>query len=88
MIFIKLEKNLIAIDILGAWTALDVFCLSVAAALLEIRQFAAFIVGDHCQEINSFTEYFMPGPGGKSMTCFDVITTLKLVSNLHFKHLH
>lgn len=84
----KLEKNLIAIDILGAWTALDVFCLSVAAALLEIRQFAAFIVGDHCQEINSFTEYFMPGPGGKSMTCFDVITTLKLVSNLHFKHLH
>lgn len=76
----KLEKNLITVDILGAWTALDVFCLSVAAALLEIRQFAAFIVGDHCQDINSFTEYFMPGPAGKTMTCFDVITTLKLVS--------
>lgn len=76
----KLEKNLITVDILGAWTALDVFCLSVAAALLEIRQFAAFIVGDHCQDIDSFTKYLMPVQAGKPMLCFDVITTLKLVS--------
>ena len=79
----QLEKNLITVDILGAWTALDVFCLSVAAALLEIRQFAAFIVGDHCQDIDSFTKYFMPVQAGKPMLCFDVITTLKLVSQVY-----
>ena len=39
-------------EVCNAWSALDVFCVSIAAALLEIQQFAAFIVGDACDGIN------------------------------------
>lgn len=67
-------------DTVGAWTALDVFCLSIAAALLEIRQFASFIVGDHCGDIDSIASYFIPPQGGQEMKCFDVVTSLSMVS--------
>lgn len=66
-------------DTVGAWTAVDVFCLSIAAALLEIRQFAAFIVGDHCTDIDSIAAYFVPMKAGQDMKCFDVVTTLSMV---------
>lgn len=74
-----LMRTLVASDIIGAWTAIDVFCVSVAAALLEIRQFAAFIVGDNCGDINSAATYFLQLKPGDITTCFDVITTLKMV---------
>jgi hypothetical protein len=56
-----------------------VFCVSVAAALLEIRQFAAFIVGDNCGDINAAATYFLQLKPGEITACFDVITTLKMV---------
>jgi Paraquat-inducible protein A len=83
-----LVRTLVASDIIGAWTAIDVFCVSVAAALLEIRQFAAFIVGDNCGDINAAATYFLQMKPGEITTCFDVITTLKTVSLLSFPPLH
>ena len=35
-------------EIANAWSAIEVFCLSIVAALLEISTFASFIVGDNC----------------------------------------
>ena len=48
-------------EIANAWSAIEVFCLSIVAALLEISTFASFIVGDKCELIdlilrNNFNE--------------------------------
>lgn len=40
-------------EITNAWSAMEVFVLSVVAALLEIQQFAAFIIGSKCDAINA-----------------------------------
>ena len=68
-----------AAEVLNAWSALDVFVVSLIVALLEIRQFAAFIVGDDCDPINSFlansTKWDKALHGDD--TCFDVIATLE-----------
>lgn len=40
----------------NAWSTLDVYCAAIAASLLEIQQFAAFIVGDSCDGINKLLE--------------------------------
>ena len=39
-------------EVFNAWSAVDVFVLSVFAAILEIRQFAQFIIGDKCDLVN------------------------------------
>eukprot|EP00596_Hydrurales_sp_CCMP1899_P009730 CAMPEP_0119040798 /NCGR_PEP_ID=MMETSP1177-20130426/10836_1 /TAXON_ID=2985 /ORGANISM="Ochromonas sp, Strain CCMP1899" /LENGTH=1435 /DNA_ID=CAMNT_0007006205 /DNA_START=495 /DNA_END=4805 /DNA_ORIENTATION=+ len=62
----------------GAWSALDVFCVSIAAALLEIRQFASFMVGNSCSDIDSLSIYLLPPKAGQGRTCFDVVATLSL----------
>ena len=50
---LKIHSQLMVLtEVCNAWSALDVFCVSIAAALLEIQQFAAFIVGDACDGIN------------------------------------
>ncbi|OLP89578.1 hypothetical protein AK812_SmicGene28942 [Symbiodinium microadriaticum] len=33
-----------------AWSGLDVFCVTILAGILELREFAHFIVGDKCAE--------------------------------------
>ena len=41
----KFQKGLIVLtEVLNAWNALDVFVVSIVAALLEIQQFAKFLV--------------------------------------------
>lgn len=52
--------------ILNAWGALDVFAVSLVVVMLEIRQFATFIVGSKCDPINKIV-------GEK---CFDLKATL------------
>lgn len=69
-------------EVLNAWSAVDVFCIAIAAALLEIQQFAAFIVGDSCDSINVIlAEYMDPILDGDDK-CFDVIAELDGVSCL------
>jgi hypothetical protein len=68
-------------EVANAWNAIDVFVVSVVAALLELHQFAAFIVGDSCDDINKILkEYFDDELNGDD-TCFDVTATLKTVTS-------
>ena len=43
-------------EIANAWSAVEVFCLSIVAAVLEISTFASFIVGDKCDFIDSILQ--------------------------------
>ena len=53
----KTQKIVYSItEILNAWSCLDVFILAIIAAILQIGQFAEFIVGDKCDTINPFIE--------------------------------
>jgi hypothetical protein len=64
-------------EILNAWSCLDVFVLSIIAAIVEIGQFTEFIVGDKCDAINPFiSKYFYKILGGHN-TCFEVRAYLK-----------
>lgn len=73
-------------EVLNAWSALDVFCISIAAALLEIQQFAAFIVGDSCDAINVFLAEFMDPLLEGDDKCFDVVAQLDKVRRKHMFH--
>ena len=74
---LKSQKSLFTLaEVFNAWSALDVFCLSIAAALLEIRQFANFIVGDSCDGINKILKKYLNEQLDGDDKCFDVIATL------------
>ncbi|KAG7369236.1 paraquat-inducible protein A domain containing protein [Nitzschia inconspicua] len=48
----KSQRDLLMIaEALNAWSATEVFLLSIAAALFQISQFAAFLVGDKCDTL-------------------------------------
>ena len=70
-------------EIMNAWSAIDVFCISIAAALLEIQQFAAFVVGDSCDGINKILEKYMDPILDGDDKCFDVVANLNHVSILY-----
>jgi hypothetical protein len=47
------QKSLLVVaEIANAWSAVEVFVLSICAALLQISTFASFIIGDKCDLIN------------------------------------
>lgn len=66
-------------EVCNAWNAIDVFVVAVLAALLEIQQFAEFLVGDSCDAINEklaendVIDEMLHGDD----KCFDVIATVK-----------
>ncbi len=66
-------------EVLQAWSALDVFLLTVVASLMELDKFAHFIVDDLCAGVNGVLEdYFSGGdlvPGEAS--CFGVKATME-----------
>ena len=69
-----MQRNLfLAAEILDAWGALEVFILSLFAALLEINQFARFIVGEKCGFIEPYLKDYFSSlfPSGDS-ECFSV----------------
>lgn len=43
-------------EIANAWSAVEVFCLSIVAAVFEISTFASFIVGDKCDIVDSILQ--------------------------------
>ena len=63
-------------EVASAWSALEVFMISVVAALLEVQQFAAFIIGDKCDGINKILSSFLDKPLEGDDVCFDVVATL------------
>jgi len=75
----KQRHFFVAAQVLNAWSGVDVFCLSIAASVLEIRQFALFMVGDKCDLINDIVAKspianHIEGP---VKTCFDVESDLR-----------
>jgi hypothetical protein len=53
------HSMLVMAEIANAWSAVEVFVLSIVAALLQISTFTAFIVGDRCDQVNALLrEYF------------------------------
>jgi hypothetical protein len=64
-------------EIFNAWSCIDVFVVSIIAAIVEIGQFAAFIVGDKCDFINPFLEKFFYKTLDGHTTCFEVEANLQ-----------
>lgn len=60
-------------EICNAWSAIEVFLLSVLASMLELSQFAAFMVGDHCDFLKG---RFMKDLFNEEDTCFSVQSRL------------
>jgi hypothetical protein len=49
----KFQSRLLTLTAtIHAWSALEVFVISIIAALLELQQFAQFIIGHRCDLIN------------------------------------
>lgn len=64
---------------MNAWSALEVFQLSLLTSLLEIRQFAQFIIGNRCDQINQILiklDSLHIIDLDKNDKCFDVVNTL------------
>ncbi|KAH0795623.1 hypothetical protein GPJ56_000502 [Histomonas meleagridis] len=75
----KLMKLLFEIvETIYAWSCLDVFVISIIAAVLEISQFAGFMVGDKCEMIDPIVEMFFSDEDiiHGHEKCFSVITRL------------
>jgi len=70
------RKFFVLTEVLNAWSALEVFIIAIIAAILEIQQFAKFIVGSRCNSIDVYLkEYFSDIMKG-DFECFDVVATL------------
>jgi hypothetical protein len=67
-------------ETLNAWAGIDVFFISVVAAILQIEKFAQFIIGDNCNGINVLVAKLIDNgvlPPNMEATCFDVVAELK-----------
>eukprot|EP00755_Sulcionema_specki_P007244 Sspe_Gene.37709::Locus_18203_Transcript_1_1_Confidence_1.000_Length_3941::g.37709::m.37709 len=63
-------------EVIAAWNALDVFVVALIASLLEISQFAGFMIGGKCDGINQVLSAAGPVIGLDVNKCFDVRATL------------
>lgn len=55
----KFQSRLLTLtSTIHAWSALEVFVISIIAALLELQQFAQFIIGNRCDMINKVLKHF------------------------------
>jgi hypothetical protein len=74
------QKGVVVLaEMVNAWNALDVFVISTIAAVVEIRQFAQFLVGDNCDLMNKYLEEYMSDELDGDGRCFDVIAVMKTV---------
>lgn len=74
------SRMLVVTEVLNAWSALDVFIVSIAAALLEIQQFASFIVGENCDGINLILQDYLDTEMKHVDKCFDVQAMMQFSS--------
>ena len=65
------------VEILSAWACLDVFVISIIAAVLEISQFADFMVGDMCDFLNPIMEEYLYDVLKPYIKCFGVVAKLE-----------
>jgi hypothetical protein len=62
------------VEILNAWSAMDVFLVALIVALVELETFAEFIATQSCAQIDVVLSTYFPNTGG---TCFTVSATLE-----------
>jgi hypothetical protein len=67
-------------EVFNTWAALDIFCIGIVAALIQLQQFAAFIIGDSCDGINVILAEYFSEPLDGDPKCFDAIAILQPVS--------
>ena len=81
----RAQKFLYSIaEILNAWSCIDVFVIALLAGVLQIAQFAEFMVGDKCDSIDPIIHnYFSKTLNGHD-SCFEVQTYLLEGSWLFF----
>eukprot|EP00546_Thalassionema_frauenfeldii_P017170 CAMPEP_0178897686 /NCGR_PEP_ID=MMETSP0786-20121207/1893_1 /TAXON_ID=186022 /ORGANISM="Thalassionema frauenfeldii, Strain CCMP 1798" /LENGTH=162 /DNA_ID=CAMNT_0020568281 /DNA_START=907 /DNA_END=1395 /DNA_ORIENTATION=+ len=63
---------LAATEVANSWSAIEVFALSVVAALFQLSIFASFIVGDKCDLINEIIADQLDKELSYDNTCFSV----------------
>jgi len=73
----KQRHLLVGVQVLNAWAGLDVFCVTILAAIFEIRRLALFIVGGKCDAINQLISASPLADQITPDTCFDVVTEMK-----------
>ena len=56
---------------------MDIFIVSIIAAILEISQFALFIVGEKCDAINPILAKYFSDVLGEHNNCFSVVARLQ-----------
>jgi len=76
--FLRLTRRqryfwLIAAEITFAWAAMDVYVLSVTAAIFQIERFAQFIMGDKCDGVDQLLKQAYSDFLGGHGTCFHVV---------------
>ena len=69
-------------EIANAWSAVEVFALSILASLMELSTFATFIVGDKCNVINAFLANHFDDELNGDDTCYTV--TCSVASSVWF----
>lgn len=70
---IKDQKVLLAAtEVANSWSAIEVFALSIVAALFQLSVFASFIVGDKCDLINEIIADQLVEKRSYDNTCFSV----------------
>eukprot|EP01088_Endostelium_zonatum_P017357 TRINITY_DN5082_c0_g1_i1.p1 TRINITY_DN5082_c0_g1~~TRINITY_DN5082_c0_g1_i1.p1 ORF type:complete len:1107 (-),score=186.33 TRINITY_DN5082_c0_g1_i1:147-3467(-) len=69
------KRLFIILEVLNAWSGLDVFVVGIIAAILEVQQFAGFIVGSKCDKVNPILDSLMGRElveSGAGEVCFGV----------------
>ena len=81
----KAQKFLYSIaEILNAWSCIDVFVIALIAGVVQIGQFALFLVGDKCDFIDPFIKKYFSNILGVHNSCFYVQTYLSEGSWIFF----
>ena len=81
----RAQKFLYSIaEILNAWSCIDVFVIALLAGVLQIAQFAKFMVGDKCDSIDPIIHNYFSNTLNGHDSCFEVQTYLLEGSWLFF----
>jgi len=75
----RIQRHLfVTVQVFNAWSALDVFVVSIMAGVLEIERFALSIIGNKCDGINALlAKSQWAAKLEPHVVCFDTVAELK-----------
>jgi hypothetical protein len=71
------KRMLVATEILNAWSGVDVLVLALMAAIIEIKSFVQFMIGDKCDTVNVILARYLNKPLKGDDNCFTVEAELQ-----------